>query len=280
MSVFKIKSWSPSRIDTYDECPSKVKYKDLMKLCPVCFRGRISGGFDGKPVVCDSCTKDQPEREPLERGNMLDAALTKAVAKKEKIPKDYHFNLSEAEQPLAAATRHPKIEALVKKLQKLKGVFTQHRIAVDREWRKLHEDPAKGIFANAWGRLVLDVLILKPKEAEIIDWKSGNIDKKTHEIREKTSYAFSMRLYQIGTLATNPKLTKVSARMAFLDAPPKLEKPFKEVPLLTRAELPELQRRAEEKIEKMMNDTNLAPRPGFYCGWCDYSKRKGGPCPF
>ena len=34
------------------------------------------------------------------------------------------------------------------------------------------------------------------------------------------------------------------------------------------------------RVDTMRGDSMCAPRPGFYCKWCDYSKAKGGPCEF
>src|SRR5438445_51232 len=65
----QVLTWTPSRYAKWKECPAKVKYEDLMKMCPVCFKGRVSGGYDGEPVVCDVCDKPQPERPALDRGN-------------------------------------------------------------------------------------------------------------------------------------------------------------------------------------------------------------------
>lgn len=280
--VLRVLSWSPSRLGKWKECPAKVKYEDLLKMCPACFKGRVSGGFDGKPVVCDTCSDPQPEREALDRGNMLDEALTKMVGKEISVPVDYHINRSESEQPAAAAVRHPVIAALVKSLRKAKGVHAQHSITLGRDWKTRFENPSKKIFAkDAWGRVKLDILRVTGSVAEVIDWKSGNIDKNKMEIRERPEYHDSMRAYQIAVLAADPKLKEARARMAFIDAPPKLENPFKEphTGTLKRSELELAQRQWEQKVEPMMSDVVFAPRPGFYCSWCPFSKRKGGPCP-
>lgn len=278
--VLRVLAWSPSRLIKYKECPAKVKYEDLLKMCPVCFKGRVSGGFDGAPVVCDTCSDDQPERAALDRGSLLDDALTKMVGKKLAIPKAYVIGTPEAEQPAAVAVRHPVIEALVKTLRKAKGVFAQHAITLGRDWLARKEDPPKKIFAkDAWGRVKLDVLHVTGNVAEVIDWKSGNIDKSKMEIREKPEYHDSMRAYQLAVLSTNPKLREVRARMAFTDAPPKLDSPFKVMAPLHRQDLAGAQKQWEIKIEPMMSDTIFAPRPGYYCTWCPFSKDKGGPCP-
>lgn len=279
--VLRVLSWSPSRLAKWKECPAKVKYEDLLKMCPACFKGRVSGGFDGAPVRCDTCSDPQPEREALDRGTMLDDALTRMVQKKTPVPKDYVIGKSESEQPAAVAVRHPAIEALVKSLRKAKGVHAQYGVTLGRDWKPRKENPPKTFARDAWGRVKLDVLKVTGPVAEVIDWKSGNIDKNKMEIREKPDYHDSMRIYQIAVLSANPALKEARARMAFTDAPPKLASPFKEphTGTLKRSELELAQRQWEQKVEPMMSDVVFAPRPGYYCAWCPFSKRKGGPCP-
>ena len=34
------------------------------------------------------------------------------------------------------------------------------------------------------------------------------------------------------------------------------------------------------RVEEMESNSICAPRPGFYCRWCDFAKNKGGPCQF
>lgn len=271
----QVLAWSPSRYAKYKECPAKVKYEDLMKMCPICFKGRIKGGFDGEPVVCDTCSDAQPAREALDRGNRLDAALTANLGEERSVyvVEDY-----------TEATRHPAIAAMVSKLRKAKNVIKQARLVFDKNWNRLEEDPSRNIWARgAWGRLVLDVLHLTPRVAKVIDWKSGNIDKKTGDIRERPEYHDSMRVYQIGALSAYPQ-GEASATMAFLDCPPKVENPFKSLPVLKRKELESAKEDWERKITPMMNDTIFAPRPGPYCtgfgSWtgCPFGKSKGGPC--
>lgn len=281
----QIVAWSPSRFAKYKECPRKVRYEDVEKLCPVCFTGKIKGGFNGEPITCDSCNKDQPPREALDRGNRLDAALTLHVMPPTKAgdtqPKLQAAGVdpSAHSEALVEAVRHPAIAKLVKQLRKTKGVFTQARIVVNSAWRRLEEDPDRGIWARGvWGRMVLDVLVVGAKKARVIDWKSGNIDKKTGEIRERSEYHDSMRIYQIGVLSVYPKVTEVTAEMAFLDAPPKLESPFKSLPVLKRADLSTAKATMEAKLLPMMSDAVFAPRPGYYCNWCSYAKSKKGPC--
>jgi CRISPR/Cas system-associated exonuclease Cas4 (RecB family) len=34
------------------------------------------------------------------------------------------------------------------------------------------------------------------------------------------------------------------------------------------------------RVDLMQSDSLCAPKPGQHCNWCDYSKKKGGPCVF
>lgn len=267
----RVVGWSPSRLGKYSECPAKVKYEDILKLCPLCKKGKISGGFDGEPVKCDTCYEPQPTREALERGTRLDAALSNELSKANAVAGS---KLAEGEEnSLDEATRHPEVAALVKKLKRAKGVTQQESIVLDSKWNRVSQ-----FTKGAWGRLKLDVLHLTGKIAKIYDWKSGNIDKRTGLIRERSEYADSMLAYQIATLSAYPKMQSAEATMVFIDAPPKLPGPFKSLPVLTRKELPEAQKKWEKKVEKLMSDAIFAPRPGFYCTWCSYANSKGGPC--
>lgn len=270
--TLRIMGWTPSRYAKWKECSQKVLLEDLMKACPICFVGRISGGFDGEPVVCDTCSDPQPEREALDRGNRLDLALTKHMSGSG--GPAVTEGITPQEESLAEATRHPVIKALVQKLRKTKGVSAQESIVLDARWQRVSQ-----FTKNAWARLKLDVLHLTPKAAHVIDWKSGNIDKSKGEIRERPEYHDSMRAYQIAVLSAYPQ-PEATARMVFLDAPPKLAEPFKSLPVLKRSELAGAQKDWEKKVKPMLEDTIFAPRPGIYCRWCPFAKDKGGPCRF
>jgi hypothetical protein len=269
--VLRVTGWTPSKFAKHKECPQKVLIEDLMHLCPACFKGKVS--FEG---VCDTCTEPQPEREPLARGNRLDDALTAELSGGiPAIPTKKVIEQIDGES-FKEATRHPKIAALVKKLRKTKSVLLQADIILDRGWTP---SPKGKFTTGAWARMKLDVLVLSNKFLEIIDWKSGNIDKNKGEIREKLEYHDSMRAYQMGALSTYPHV-EARVTMAFLDAPLKLESPFKSLPVLRRMDLWDEQQKWERKIEPMMSDKTFAPRPGYYCSWCPWQKAKGGPCQF
>lgn len=292
--TLRVLTWTPSRYAKWKTCPRKVLFEDLMKMCPVCFRGRISGGYDGDPARCDTCDGKQPERGPLDRGNRLDDALTLRVKAKDaeaavaarvaeglKDTTPVDVQRAEVDDAIVAhrenfleATRHPGVLKLVKKLQKAKGVSVQESIVLDSRWNRVGQ-----FTKNAWARLKLDVLVLKPKSAQVLDWKSGNIDSRTGEIREKDEYHDSMRAYQMAVLSVFPQ-AECSAEMVFLDTPPKAEVFTKSLPVLKRKDLDSERLRWEEKISTMLKDDQFAPRPGYYCTYCDFSKKKGGPCPY
>lgn len=272
----RVLTWTPSRVEKYSECPLKVKLEDLMKLCPKCFKGRLSGGFDGVPVTCDTCDLPQKDRPALERGTRLDAALTTHLsgAGRSRMVEAGEETKTDHREALEEATRHPAIRALAEKLRNTVKKVLQASIVLDRAWQ-----PVSQYTKGAWARMKLDVLVLRPKVAEVIDWKSGGIDKRTGGLRDRPGDLDAMLAYQMGVLSAYPQ-AEATATMAYLDAPPKLPDPFKRLPPLKRKDLEKEQKRWEEKVAPMFADEDFAPRPGFYCAWCDYAKGKGGPCPY
>jgi hypothetical protein len=256
-----INSWSPSRLFEYEECPQKAKYK-AEKLCPNCFKGKVFGGFDGAPALCDTCEDVIQTPEPIERGNRLDESIEQHLKTGSKLAKEI---------------KHPKVLRLIAELRALPGkvVQAQEQITLDKTWRAISK-----FTKGAWFRGKLDVLRLLPKGvAQVLDWKSGGIDKKTGGIRPSGKYQDQLEIYNAAVLSANPLVEAVSASLVFLDVGPRFD-PIVAGPTLYRAKLPAAQAKWTKRALPMLSDKVFAPRPGYYCGFCDFSKGKGGPCKF
>jgi len=265
----KIVTWTPSRWASWQECPYRTKLQDLDKLCPVCFKGTVSGGFNGEPVVCSKCVLAQPSRPPLDRGNRLDDALTLHLSGPKTIEQ-----ASMHEAAFYEATQHPVILKLVKSLRKSKGVIPQASVVLNDKW-----EPVSMYTKGAWARMKLDVLKIVGRKAHVIDWKSGGIDKRTKEVRAQDKYDDQMFAYQLAALSAFPPVQEVTATLAFLDAGKQHDPLVVRAPM-HRRDLDANRRKWELKIEGMMSDESFVPRPGYYCGWCSFSKPKGGPCKY
>jgi hypothetical protein len=261
--VNQVKTWSPSRYEKYRACPAKFKYEVIDKLCPLCFKGMLRGAW-GEPQQCDACLKTPPEPDAFIKGNRLDAALEKFITDPKAVS-------------LSPEVRNPKARQLagsVKAAFKKKVAKLQLTIKLDRNW-----NPVK----TQWGYWVqarLDVLLMKKLRWEVIDWKSGGIDKRTGAVWSETKYDDQLSLYATTVLSAYPVVEEVVSSLCFLEAGPAYNPIVSRIDgNLKREDLKAAQKKWEKKVTPMFNDQVFAPKPGA-CRYCPYQKGKGGPCAY
>jgi RecB family exonuclease len=114
-------------------------------------------------------------------------------------------------------------------------------------------------------RLKIDAHYLRRvNQLVLIDFKTGKV---------RGSNDVQLELY---ALAGFYKLDveRIEAKFWYLDAG--------EEHVLTyeRTELDVLRETWRLRTREMLADTSFKPRPGHHCGWCSFSKAKGGPCEF
>lgn len=259
-----VTSWSPSRLEKYNECPMKFRLAVLEKKCGACFEGTLRGGF-GKPVICDACGVEEEVGEALVRGSEMDDNAT-----------GYVMGTTATLTP--EVKKHPKVHALLKELRdgfKKKRILIrpQEEIVLDTNWK-----PVGKFTKGAWFRSRLDVLIIEGTKARVLDWKSGGINKDTGEVRAGEKYDDQIFAYNAAVLAVYPQVESVSSALVFFDAGKKFD-PFVERPKLdlTRDELEEAKKTWASRLTRMFSDRQFAPKPGYYCKWCPYGREKGGP---
>ena len=255
-------SWSPSRFERYTQCPLLAKLSFIDKLCPLCFKGRLHGGFD-TPEVCDTCGKTIEQANALTRGSEIGKNLELYVKGKEK--------------KLHKEIRHKEVIELAETLRaeaKKGTVKVEEQIVLDVGWKPCSPfDKTK-----AWLRTKLDVLRLT-KSAEVIDWKTGGIDKRNGSVRAEAKYDDQLEIYAVATLAAFPALKEVKTALVFVDCGPRFD------PKVTRESVPrkalaKLQKKWVTRVVKMLSDDIFAPRPSEKCRWCNFSQGKGGPCQY
>ena len=254
-----ITSWSPSRLSKWEECPRRAQYEVVQKLCPSCFKGALSGPW-GQAQVCDSCGVVEVIPEALARGTGLHTLCEEYVKGDGRLPPELK-----------------NVSAQVKALRKSyrTGLTTiEEDLVFKVDWA-----PAGKFEKGAWLRTKLDVLTIEGDEAEVIDWKSGGVDKKTGAVKDNPVYADQLSVYATAVLSAKPGVEKVVCKLVFIDAPA-----GKNVVTVggtaTRKDLLALQKKWAGRARGMLSDTLFAPRPGFGCRWCSFSKQKGGPCAF
>ena len=261
-----VKSWSISRLEAYNRCPRKFKYEQLQKLCPACFNGKLRGEF-GASLFCDSCGEESPVPAPLKRGSEIGESLELYV---NGTTSDLHREI-----------KHPKVIEIANDLRtkfEAGKVKTEHQMAFTREWEPCEYDD----WDRAWLRVKLDVQVSADGNAvEIVDWKTGGIDKKTGGVKADAKYDDQLNLYAVAVLSRYPSVERTNARLVFVDCGARfdciVERPSGS---LTRADLAKAQVRWTKKAKALLSDKLFAPSPSPLCNYCPFSVKKEGPCQF
>jgi len=136
----------------------------------------------------------------------------------------------------------------------------EKEVAIDRNWQAAP-------WNACWGRGGIDAAyyIRKQRKAELFEWKTGKMYDDHDEQR---------RIYILFSAVAYPDVEETRIRSYYFD----LDK-MKEL-VVRREEMEPIRTDFNARLHIMEGDTVMAPRPGYYCSWCDFSKAKGGPCKF
>lgn len=128
---------------------------------------------------------------------------------------------------------------------------------------------------NCWARVKMDVAYVEGDTAYPIDHKTGKYRPETVGV-----YESQLELYSMGSLIAWPQVNVVKPRLWFLDQGITHEGPPGAPMVITRKDLPKLQKKWEKRVKPMLLDATFKPNPGNACRWCDFTKAKGGPCKY
>jgi hypothetical protein len=258
--------WNMTKLEDHDQCPFMARFKHLEKVCTKCWKGRLAGH---DPRVCDACGEEEFKPAPFVRGGAIGNAVNRYLLGKAKKPPNEIRN-EKVKESMAEA----------KKLVAAGDGKVEHQIVLDDGWK-----PVSQYTKDAWFRGKLDVLVKRAKDKllRVIDWKTGNIDKRTGgpDLRKKHKYDHQLVIYNVAAMSAYPEAAKATASLVFLDAGPRFD-PVHAKPALdiTRNGLRRAQAALRERVKPLLSDKTFAPRPGYYCGYCPYAKDRGGPCKF
>lgn len=242
-------AWSFSRWNDWMQCPYKARLKYLDKLITPEMAKRTADVAAGRV-----------EPGPMERGE--------TIAK-------------EAERFLKAK-RGPVPMSLMPVASTYRALREHGNLSVEQSWGFTKEwKPCSPTDWNrCWLRVKIDVSYTEQTKLgrgqyedtlHIKDNKSGKYnDRKVEE------YEQQLELYGVAGLTLMPTVTKVTAQLIYSDIG--LLYPEDKPMVFTPKQLDKLQSTWNKRVAPMFNDKRFAPRPGFYCKWCDFSKTKGGPC--
>ena len=120
-------------------------------------------------------------------------------------------------------------------------------------------------WSDGWVKSVLDASLINGTEARNYDWKTGGIYPEHADQRE---------LYSLMQLCQYPEVETVIGMHVYVD------KKENRVSTFTRAQIPELKLKWEEKVRPLYEDEIFPTNPSFSCRYCEFSKAFGGPCAF
>lgn len=161
-------------------------------------------------------------------------------------------------------TLHHEIGSYKEWLASLKDhkLYPEERWAVDEQWNFVVWNSPHAVWRGVWD------LLIAPDEGddtlEIFEWKTGKIYDE-HQGQSELYCVVGHCTYDIDCVRT----TNV-----YLDQGENIERE------LTATDVKGVQLIWDERRRKIENDDIMAPNPGFYCRWCDFSKDRGGPCQF
>ncbi len=152
----------------------------------------------------------------------------------------------------------------------------EYKFGLTQDW--LVAGPLLG--QRTWCMLVLDAIRVgddhkgphatrpTPLVAHVGEWKSGK-PKDTHGDQRK--------IYALGALKRWVDVEEVIVTTYYVEDthPPQRLKVAN-----TQSAHDKLQALWQGRVDMMQKDKICAPKPGMACNWCDYAKKKGGPCVF
>lgn len=198
----------------------------------------------------------EPSSEAMERGAMMHEQAEFYVRGHTKVyPRDFSKKLKKNFDALRAGYKR----GLVK---------VELEIALDRAWQL-----TSWFGKDAWFRGKADSFDATDKRVLISnDYKSGKLKD------DRSIYDEQLELYGVTSLLAAPAVVeKTVGKLWFLDAGKIIDRPLGEV---LREEVPERLEKWEGMIAPMLNDRRFAPRPGYYCRYCHFSRNKNGPCQY
>lgn len=147
-----------------------------------------------------------------------------------------------------------------------KKAIAEGKWAVTRKWQVTEYFN----MAAAWLRVVLDAHYCPTRTlARVIDYKTG---------RMYDDYGDQLELYAATGFAHYPNADECETQIWYLDQP--LGKDNPRTKTFRRSQMAGIQRKWNAKVIPILTDRKFVPRPGNYCGRCDFSKRNGGECQY
>lgn len=244
----KVFRWSFSQWESYQQCPAKWKYQSVLRL------------------------PRAPSGPAAARGTHLHDRV-EGFIRGENTAADLLAPLDPGALGFVPAPIHPKYIPILEEFRDHSNGarYTEFKVAFDHEWYIVPNN-----LPTASCIMVLDaVRVGGPWEGvdrgvdegvvRIGEWKSGK-PKDTHSDQRKMYAVAGLKMWMAKTVEVTTYYLEDTAPPARL--------------VVHESAWDKLVGMWGERRNLMMRDEICAPRPGFYCRWCDYSVSKAGPCKF
>jgi len=232
--------WSFSQWESYYTCPAKWSFRYRMKLPGLPAGPAAARGTAAHKRVDDYITGVNDSH--------IDLYLGPTVA----MPGD----------PKPCPINR-KYEAVIESFKNHENgdVGAEKKLGLDIAWMP---HPTTSPFVSVVG--VLDAYrYSNDKVLHIAEWKTGK-PKETHPDQRSLYALFGLKYWLPDEVQVTTYYLENTAPPARLRATPDSEG--------------RLIDKWQQRVEQMRGDIICAPRPGVYCNWCDYAKKRGGPCQF
>lgn len=135
---------------------------------------------------------------------------------------------------------------------------------VEQQWGfNKNWSPGKWFGKDVWFRSVVDAAaIYADGTADVVDHKTG---------KARPEHAAQAELYAVSVMLRH-HVNEVTVRFWYLDHG------TESVYRFAKLDVEPLIAKWNAKVKRMLTDEIMAPKPGFHCKWCAFSKEKGGPC--
>lgn len=165
---------------------------------------------------------------------------------------------------------HPNVVGDLANAKKQKTLFFEQNWGFDLKWKETDYFD----WTNCALRIKVD-FGWQDLDTGIVHLRDNKTGKYNDYDVEK--YLLQLDLYRAGAAARFPNAKGFTSQLIYTD----LGIRYPQEPLVvSMAEALKAQKQWDKRVKPLLNDKLFPPKPNKGCGWCAFSKSKGGPCKY
>jgi hypothetical protein len=234
--------YSPSKINTYNQCPQKFKYKHIDKI-----------------------SLPEPSKEHSERGSLFHEVIEydlkgnilsdfKSILKYEVLSQEKIDNTIEEAKSFITSSRFYNMLKTYSNIELEKAIYLdQNLLPLDKEYKDTDNCLMSG---------KCDVMAYDNKILHVYDWKTGGKNRDT--IRRFPKNTMQLDIYCIWGI--NIFLDFESSKIGYIY----VDHNFPVLDIYNKNQIVKIRNKILKNIEKIEKDTNYAKKFNALCDWCEY----------